>query len=265
MKNRILVFVMLAAVVTCLSSCCRKSSPSEFRAMVEPTRGVDGVQIHVPMAADAPVALWDDELTLGLAHVTSVDGEGLYTIVRDDSAATKGMVRMVYPASAIAGLGSVVIDTVQQSQPMGAGMVLYGESTADAPGEVALKVVSGIVRLDLFTPERLSTVALCTADSNRYMAGVFEVGNYPFPVLNATSQSTHGVLLTGLEEVDFSQHGDAICYVAPGCYHTLAVVMTTPDGRVCTKNLKEGKEVVVDRNGMVTIHLGNETNTLVFE
>ena len=265
MKNRILVFVMLAAVVTCLSSCCRKACPSEFRAMVEPTKGVDGVQMYTPLEADAPVALWDDELTLGLAHVTSVDGEGLYTIVRDDSAASKGMVRMVYPASAIAGLGSVVIDTVQQSQSMGAGMVLYGESTADAPGEVALKVVNGIIRVDLFTPERLSTVALCTADSNRYMAGVFEVGNYPFPVLNATPQSTHGVLLTGLEEIDFSQHGDVVCYVAPGCYRTLAVVMTTPDGRICTKNLKEGKEIIVDRNGRVTIHLGDESNPLLFE
>ena len=265
MKNRILVFVMLAAVATCLSSCCKKCGPSEFRAMVEPTNGVDNVQMYAPLAIDAPVALWDDELTVGLAHVTAVEKDGECTIVRDDSATTKGMVRMVYPASAIAGLGSLLIDTVQQNQPMGAGLVLYGESTADAPDEVALKVVSGIIRLDLMTSEKLATVALCTADSNRFMSGVFEVGNYPFPVLDATPQSAHGILLTDLEEVDFSQRGEVFCYVAPGCYRTLAVVMTTPDGRVCTKNLKEGKEIVVDRNRMFTIHLGAETDPLVFE
>ena len=64
---------------------------------------------------------------------------------------------------------------------------------------------------------------------------------------------------------DFAQSAEVCCCMAPGCYKTFTVVMTATDGRTCTKSLKEGKEVVLDRNRVCTVNLGSQEETLVFE
>ena len=73
------------------------------------------------------------------------------------------------------------------------------------------------------------------------------------------------ITIDGLEEIDFTEGADVFYCVAPGCYQTFKVVMTTTDGRTCTKNLKEGREVLVDRNHMHSIILGDPDSILVFE
>ena len=265
MKNRVFVFVMLAATVAGLVSCnCGQKQPTQYAVTVETLTGTDVLpQLNV----DKTVALWADEMVLRTAHV--VKGEESLAIVRDDTAAMKGVVHVVYPLGAVpiegVTTGRVVIDTLQQALPLGEGMVYYGETTQDAPDAVVLKAVGGVLRMNLTTPEKIAKVEISTSDSNRYMAGVFELSNYPFPVLAATEASVRSIAIDGLGEIDFTEGADVFYCLAPGCYKTFTVVMTTTDGRTCTKSLKEGKEVLVDRNHMHSIVLGDPDSILVFE
>ena len=257
MKQRLFVIVILAAMTAGVVS-CNSASPTRFKATVE---ALGGTKVVPTLKTDTPVALWDDNMRVQMAHVAAPSGEGENGIVRDDTAALTGVVRMVYPGSVLAGgAGRVAIDTVQQVLPMGEGMVFYGETTAEARDEVVVKAVSGSVRLHLTT-----SITLSTADSNRYMAGVFDVTNYPFPVLEVTGESVHSLTLTGMADTNFAQGAEVCAYIAPGCYRTFTVLMTTPDGRVCTKNLKEGREILVERNHVRPITLGSEEQPLVFE
>ena len=262
MKQRLFVIVMLAAMTAGVVS-CNSASPTRFKATVE---ALGGTKVAPSLKAGTPVALWDDNMRLQEALVELPSSEGENNIVRDDTATLTGVVRMVYPGSAVAGsAGCVAIDTVQQVLPMGEGMVYYGETTAEARDEVVMKAVSGIVCLHLTTPERLASITLSTIDSNRYMAGAFEVTNYPFPVLEATEESVRSVTLTGMADTDFAQGAEVYAYMAPGCYRTFTVQLTTTDGRVCTKNLKEGREVLVERNRVHSVILGSDEQPLVFE
>ena len=262
MRNRVFVFVMLAAVLASMSSCnCGQNRPQKYVLTLEPLAKADEQPL---LDVKTPVAIWDDSTILTSAYPT-LEGDN-FVLVPDDSTVLNGVVHMVYPANAfIVGEGCVAINTVQQLLPMGENMVYYGETTESEPNAVALKSVGGVLRLRLTTPEKLSKVEISTADSNRYMAGVFGVTNYPFPVLTATEQSVRCLELTGLESVDFAQSAEVCCCMAPGCYKTFTVVMTATDGRTCTKSLKEGKEVVLDRNRVCTVNLGSQEETLVFE
>ena len=262
MKNRLFVFVMLAAAVAGLVSCnCGQKQPSQYAVTVEPLVGTDA---QIQLYEDEPVALWDDNMEVIVAHLEK--GEDGVVIVRDDTAATTGVLRVVYHSSdPFAEAGYVDICQHQSALETGAGMVYYGETTEDAADEVALKAVCGVIRLHLVTAEKLAKVEISTADSNRYMTGKFEVSNYPFPVLTATERSVRSVELDALWPKDFTEGADVYCYIAPGCYNTFTIVMTTTDGRTCTKSLKEGKEVVVDRNRVCTINMASQEEALVFE
>jgi hypothetical protein len=260
MKNRLFVFVMLAVAMAGLVSCnCGQKQPTQYAVTLEPLTGMDE-QPQLDMVASA--VWWDDAMEAKMATVRKSD-EGA-VVVRDDTTATQGIVRMVYPANVpLAGAGCV--DICQHQLPTGKGMVYYGETTEDAPDQMVLKAVCGVLRLHLITAEKIANVTFETADSNRYMTGVFEVSNYPFPVLTATKQSLRSVVLESLQDIDFTQGAEVCAYVAPGCFHTFTVIMTTVDGRVCTKNLKEGREVLVDRNRTMTVNLGSQEEPLVFE
>ena len=262
MKNRVFVFVMLAAAVAGLVSCnCGHKQPQQYALTVE---ALVGAETQSQLNVEVPMAVWDDGMTVTTASLKK--GEVGYWLVPDDSAAVKGVLRVVYPAdAALAGPDCLEIDTLQQSLPLGEGMVYYGETTEETPDAVVLKAVSGVVCMSLTTTEQIAKVRFSTADSNKFMAGTFSVSNYPFPVLTATDMSTHGVEVVGLEETDFTQGATIYCYMAPGCYSTFKVEMITPDGRICTKNLKEGKEVVLDRNRMVTLNFAAVEEPLVFE
>ncbi|MBQ6069095.1 MAG: hypothetical protein IJK84_06295 [Bacteroidales bacterium] len=262
MKRRVLVFLSLATAVAGLAlGGCKQSSPCVFKAIVEE---LPGDIVTPPLDMEQPLALWDDGLALSQCAITAMN-EGLYTIERADSTLLSGVARMVYPAMAAVEAEYVRLDTLQRSLPMGEGMVRYGETTVEEPNKVVLKAVSGMLRLDLTTDVPLKSVTLSTDDSNRFMTGLFSVTNYPFPVLTATDESCRHLTLTGLEGIAFDEGGEVCCYLAPGCYKTFTVLLTAIDGRSCTKSLKEDKEVVVDRNRVVTIHLGSTEEPLVFE
>ncbi len=260
MKSRLFVIVMLAAVTAGVVSCNGgQKQPTQYAVTLEPLTSMDK-QPQLDLAASA--VWWDDAMEAKMATVRKSD-EGA-VVVRDDTTATQGIVRMVYPANVpLAGAGCV--DICQHQLPTGKGMVYYGETTEDAPDQMVLKAVCGVLRLHLITAEKIANVTFETADSNRYMTGVFEVSNYPFPVLTATKQSLRSVVLESLQDIDFTQGAEVCAYVAPGCFHTFTVIMTTVDGRVCTKNLKEGREVLVDRNRTMTVNLGSQEEPLVFE
>lgn len=260
MKRRLFVFVMLAAALAGLVSCNGgQKQPTQYAVTVEPLTGTEG-QPQLDLAASA--VWWDDAMEAKMASVQKND-EGV-VFMRDDTTATQGIVRIVYPANvALSGAGCVDIN--QHQLPMREGMVYYGETTVDAPDQMALKAVCGVLRLHLITSEKIANVTFETSDSNRYMTGVFEVSNYPFPVLTATKQSLRSVVLEALQDIDFTQGAEVCTYVAPGCFHTFKVVMTTVDGRVCTKNLKDGREVLVERNRTMTVNLGSQEEPLVFE
>ena len=262
MKNRVFVFVMLAAAVAGLVSCkCGQKQPSQYAVAVEPLAGTD---VQSQLNLGWPLAVWDDGMEMAVGRLEK--GEDGLILKRNDTAAVKGVLHVTYsPSVAMIDPGCVDISRVQQALPLGEGMVYYGETTEDAADKVALKAVCGVIRLRLITEEQLAKVEISTADSNRYMAGVFEVSNYPFPVLTPTEQSVRGVELNGFGNTDFTQGAEVCCYVAPGCYNTFTVVMTTVDGRTCTKNLKDGKAVVLDRNRVCTINMGSPEEALVFE
>ena len=262
MKNRVFVFVMLATAMAGLVSCnCGPKQPQQYVMTMEP---MSGAETQPQLDEEVPVALWDDGMVLSTARLTN--GEKGVVLIPNDTAAINGVLHMVYPANAAMGrAGCVSIDTMQHPMPLGEGMVYYGETTEDASDVMALKAVGGVIRLCLTTEVKLAKVTISTADSNRYMAGVFEVSNYPFPVLTATEQSVRNVTLTGLEDIDFVQGAEVYCCMEPGCYNTFTVLLTAADGRTCTKNLKEDKEVVLDRNRMCTIRLGSQEEVLEFE
>ena len=262
MKNRVFVFVMLAAAVAGLVSCnCGPKQPQQYALTVE---AMSGAETQPQLDVDVPVALWDDGMALSTAHLKK--GEVGLWLVPEDTAAVNGVLRVVYPAAAaLGGTAYVGIDTLQQALPLGEGMVYYGETTEETPDAVVMKAVSSVICMRLATAERIAKVRFSTSDSNRFMSGLFEVSNYPFPVLTATDMSTHSVEVVGMEETDFAQGASIYCYMAPGCYNTLKVEMITTDGRVCTKNLKEGKEVVLDRNRMCTLNFTSPEEPLVFE
>ncbi|MBO4600170.1 MAG: hypothetical protein J5641_05480 [Bacteroidales bacterium] len=263
MKRNFIVFLTIAAITAGLVGCnSKKCQPTEYKATVETLGGTDA-----PMAMDATgrLATWEDALVLTDASITGVDEKGVYTIVRNDTTAPSGVVRMVYPYDAATDAEHVTIGTKQIDAPIGSKMVLYGETVDGKGNNIDMKAVCGVVKMHIITPEMLDNIVIRTEDSNRYMSGVFAVSNYPFPVLNATEQSAREVMLTGTATIDFKKGADVCFYVAPGCYGTFTVVMTTVDGRVCTKNLKEGKEVVVDRNRVCNIQMGVDGSELVFE
>lgn len=262
MKNRVFVFVMLAAAVAGLVSCnCGPKQPKQYALTVE---ALTGTETQPRLSVEVPLAVWDDGAALSTAHLKN--GEVGLWLVPDDTADAKGVLRVVYPAeAALAGAGCVVIDTLQQALPLGEGLVYYGETTEEKPDAVVMKAASSVVCMCLTTTERIAKVRFSTADSNRFMAGMFEVSNYPFPVLTATDLSTHSVEVVGLEETDFAQGATIYCYMAPGCYSTFTVELITPDGRTCTKSLKDGKEVVLDRNRMSKLDFTSPEEPFVFE
>ena len=253
--------MMLAAVVAGMVSCNGgQKQPKKYAVTVEP---LNGMEEQPKLDTDVLIAMWDDGMEVSTPSL--VKGEEGYEIVCETPADPKGVVRAVYMSNAIVtDAGLVDISNYQWDRQLDNGMVYYGETTEKAPDVMALKAVCGIVRLHLVSPEKIRKVVVSTADSNRYMTGVFEVSNYPFPVLTPTERSVRSVEVNDLS-VDFTEGADLWFYVAPGCFNTFTVEMTTADGRVCTKNLKDGNEVMVERNAVCTVVLGTEGHELVFE
>ena len=247
------------AAMALMSGCC--GSAARYEALVEaPDVEEAGVRLF---AADGAVALWDEAGEAVAAHLEAAKSGRVYACI-DDTAVPEGMLHWLAPAEALADGGCVALPSEQEGTMGAARMPYYAENPVQSC-EASFKAVGGLVRLHFVTPERVAEAVIATSDSNRYMAGVFEMGNYPYPVLTPTAQSVRQVRLTGAEAVDFAQGGDLYACIAPGCYKTLSVMLRLVDGRTCVKELPEGAFVAIDRNEMYTITLGRNGAELVFE
>ena len=257
---------MIAAVVASLLVCgCRHKKNVRYPVQFELLPGLD----VLPSELMAAALCWGDvDDGRGGLYADLLEEEDGFEFQLREVTPLEGVVHVAYPVGmSQSEKGEVCIEPKQGSFPLGKQMVYYGESTKGTKGTLVMKATCGVIRLHLTTPEKLEKVLIGTDDSNHYMAGDFVVSNYPFPVITPTERSVRSIEMGGrrLEKLDFTQGEDACFAVAPGCYNTFTVKMTTVDGRVCTKHLKAGNSVVVDRNRVCTVILGGPDQELVFE
>lgn len=259
MKKIITCLAVLATVSMLMVSCHSRMYKFEVEAV-----GDQGTTA-VTWAKDEVLATWDDSLRFVYVPVTGIAPDSTYATTQlTKGTKTYGVRRFVYPGALCVDTACVCLSSVQEGTGFPKTMPLYGE-TQDGKGDVLMKSMCGVVRLHLTTAEKLVSVKVSTADSAKYMAGVFKVDNYPYPVLQPQSKVFQSIECDKLKGMDFAQGADLYLYVAPACYNTFTVTLTTEDGRVCVKNLKEDKYVVVDRNVVCTINLGQNEGDLVFE
>ena len=260
MKKIIISLVAFVAMSALMVSCHNNSM---FKLSVEAIDGKGTASVMWP--ADATVATWDDAMNPVEVTLSGIAPDKSYaSIVMPEGTTTKGVRRFVYPASVCAGEGKVMIAPVQSGMDCPATMPCYAEA-AEGKAELVFKSLCGVVQLNLTTAEKLASVQISTEDSTNYLAGRFGVDNYPFPVLKAEADASKCVRCEKLAAFDFSKGSELYLYVAPGCYDTFTVTLTTEDGRTCVKNLKDDKYIVVDRNVICTINLGQNEGDLVFE
>ena len=257
MKKLFISFIALAALTAGLVSCNNKSG--QYRVVVEP---MDGQSML--WGQSEAMASWDNTLMATEMTLTEVAEDGTAALQLPEDLNTDGTRCFVHPAAAYAGEGMVMVPAVQSGVDFPNGMPFYAE-TSEGNTDLAFKALCGVVRLHLTTPEHLASVQVSSEDTNGFMTGRYGVDNHPFPVLASTQGAAKYVSCEQLQNVDFSAGADLNLYVAPGCFNSFAVTMVTEDGRVCVKNLKEGKYVVVERNSVCTINLGGEEGELVFE
>lgn len=260
MKKIAMSLVALVAM-SALSVSCHNSSM--FKLTVEGVDAKGAAAVQWPK--DAVLATWDDALSAMEVKLSGIAPDSSYaTLVMPKEVKTEGVRRFVYPATVCAGEGKVMIAPEQSATGCPALMPCYAE-TKDGNAEVEFKSLCGVVRLHLTTAEKLAAVQVSTEDSAKFMSGRFGVENYPFPVLKAENGALPCVVCNELKGVDFGQGADVCLFVAPGCYNTFTITLTTEDGRTCQKNLKDNKYIVVDRNVVCTINLGQNEGDLVFE
>lgn len=260
MKKIIISLVAFVAMSALMVSCHNNSM---YKLSVEAVDGKGTAPVMWPAAAT--VATWDDAMNPVEVKLSGIAPDSSYaSIVMPDGTTTQGVRRFVYPATACAGEGKVMVATVQSGMGCPATMPCYAEY-ADGNADLVFKSLCGVVRLNLTTAEKLASVQISTEDSANFLAGRFSVDNYPFPVLKAEADASKCVRCEELTAFDFSQGAELYLYVAPGCYDTFTVTLATEDGRTCVKNLKEDKYIVVDRNVVCSINLGQNEGDLVFE
>lgn len=214
-------------------------------------------------APQSQLMSWDDSLTSQEVTVALVSDDTLSCRLQlADNSAPIGVCHLVYPASAYVGQGLVNIPALQNGNANLADLVYYAELQ---DGKAYFKPLGGIVQLHLTTQERLASVMFITSDTNLYLAGNFQVSNYPAPVLNFTDKSEKQITVQGIEEYDFSKGNYLYIQMAPGCFNTFQVVLQNTDGKKCTKTLKDDKYFQVWRNQPSLISLGDSSNVLIFE
>lgn len=257
------IFISLAAFVAVSLALVSCHNNSVFNVTVEEVAGNGAAAITWPN--DAVMTTWDDTKTPAEISFASIMADSSYAVMQlPEGMKTQGVRHFVYPASVYAGEGMVMVPAVQSGVDFPNGMPFYAE-TSEGNTDLAFKALCGVVRLHLTTPEHLASVQVSSEDTNGFMTGRYGVDNHPFPVLASTQGAAKYVSCEQLQNVDFSAGADVNLFVAPGCFNSFAVTMVTEDGRVCVKNLKEGKYVVVERNSVCTINLGGEEGELVFE
>lgn len=253
------IAVMALGLFSCNNN--KEAQTDSLTASVE-AFGADAAGVIV-WSSDAKMVAWDDSFNPVDVTVAEVAADtASCQLALADAAAPQGVRRYIYPASAYAGQGIVTIPVHQECVNGLKDLVYYSE---EQEGKVDFKMLGGVVRIVVTTPEKLSCIAISTSDSNLFMAGNFQVVNYPSPVLNAVEGAERQIDIHNLEGIDFTEGAEVSFQVAPGCYSTFQIVLQNTDGKVCTKNLKDDKHIVVDRNRIVNITLGHTAEGLTFE
>ena len=266
MKRTIISFLAVAAVVAGLVS-CKGNSDTKYKVVVEAVNSLENGRIA--WKSGEPIVMWDDSMEPVQIAVNELGEDcSMAQFTLNDSVETQGICRFVHPASMYKGNGVVAIPTKQNACMKVTDLPSYAEVAGDGT-DVAFKAMTGAICLHLCTHQKVSTIKFSTEDSLNYMAGNFTVDNYPFPVLTATNGAEKSVVLTQLDKIDVSKGKDLYLVLAPNCYNSFKIELTTPQGKVCTKSLKDGKYMTVDRNVVSTINLGltsaKDTEDLVFE
>ncbi len=260
MKKVIISLLAFVTVAVAFVSC---QDGTMFKMTVEAVDSNGNSPVMWPK--DAVLATWDDAMTPVEVSLAGIAPDSSYaTVVMPKGTTTQGVRRFVYPAAVCAGEGMVMIPAVQSGKDCPVAMPCYAEAE-EGKGELAFKSLCGVLHLNLTTAEKLACVQVSTEDSNEFMAGRFGVENYPFPVLKAVEGAVVNVTVDQLSGVDFNQGGALDLYVAPNCYNTFTVTLVTEDGRTCVKHLKDDKYIVVERNVVCSISLGQNEGELVFE
>lgn len=259
MKKLFISFVALAAIAAGLVSCNSKSG--QYKVAIEPM----GNETAVWEPGEALVS-WDNTLTATDVAVSMETRDEAIFVQLPDDLKTDGVRRFVHPAAVYAGEGKVCIPTVQSGIVNQLDMPVYAEAVENSD-VLNFMSLCGVVRLHLTTPEQISSIAITTEDSLGYMTGLFTVSDYPTVNLNVNESmgAVNSVRCEALPPMDFTQGADVDFFVAPGNFKTFTVTMTTPDGRVCVKNPKEGMEIVVERNNVSTVNIGTPEHLMVFE
>ena len=259
MKKIFISLALSAAMLVAFVSC---HNNSVYQVTVEKVAG----------NGDAPVTwnvgdllvTWDEALAPDQIPLSGLVPDSSHaTLQLPDTMATHGVRHFVYPASFWGGEGSIMIPAVQNGISFPEGMPFYAQTQNGSP-DLAFKALCGIVRLRIQTSEKIMSVSVTTDDSVHFLSGRFTVDNPTSPVLTPVEGAAKYVSLEQIPAMDFSQGADLYLYVAPGCYNTFTITMVSDDGRVCVKNLKEGKYIAVDRNTVFSIFLGTEGTELQF-
>lgn len=249
----------LAAMAAGLVSCNSKSG--QYNVSVESFG-----ETSVAWAQGETLATWDNTLASTELSVAEVTEDGIAVIQMPEEMKTDGVRRFIHPAALYAGEGKVCIPTVQSGLVNPSDMPVYAEAVENNE-TLSFLSLCGVVRLHLTTPEKIASITLSTDDSLGCMSGLFCVDHYPVVSLEAAEGmgAVNNVRCEALPPIDFTQGADVDFLVAPGSFKTFTVTMTTPDGRVCVKNTKEGMDIEVERNLISTINIGSEENVMVFE
>ena len=259
MKKSIISFLSLLAVAAMFSSC---HNGSMYQLTVEGL-GQEGSS-PVVWQTGTVLTMWDDAMAPVDVALAGVAPDSSYASIQmPEGFKRQGLCRFMYPKSAFEK-GHVKIATMQSGKEPLTEIPCYAE-VEEGASELAFRTLCGVLKLNLTTAEKLKCVRVETLDSLVNIAGTFNVNNYPYPTLEAVEGSPC-IDCEAIQGMDFSQGAELQFFLAPGIYNTFNVIMVTEDGRVCEKNLKEGKHIEITRNGFCTIKLGDdEENKLVFE
>lgn len=259
MKKIITCLALTAALLVAFASC---RDNSMYQVSVEKIAG-NGNGPVLWHEGDL-IVTWDETLVPDQVALSGQLPDSVHaSLVLPDTMTTKGVRHFLYPASFWGGEGCVMIPAVQTGVAFPDGMPFYAQTQNGNP-ELAFKALCGIVRLHIKTTEKIVSVSITSDDTAHFLAGRFTVDNPSSPVLTPAEGAAKYISLEQLPEMDFTQGNDLYFYVAPGCYNTFTITMVADDGRVCVKNLKEGKYIAVDRNSVFSIFLGTEGVDLAF-
>jgi len=259
------ITVLVLAVLALGFSSCKQGNKEAQNGSLNATVEAFGGDVlgAVAWAPDTKLVAWDDTfnpIEVTVAEVAADTASCQLSLA--DGVAPQGVCRFVYPACAYVGQGMVSVPVEQDGATNLTNIISYAEALE---GKVDFKQLCGVIQLNVTTPEQLSCISINTSDSNCFLAGNFQVANYPTPVLIGVEGAEQHIDVHGIESIDFSKGADVCIQLAPGCYQTFQIVLQNKDGKICTKTLKDDKSIVVDRNRLVTITLGNTPEGLTFE